>query len=77
MNENLRKYYERRLEMCNSQAWKDLMEDVEAMLVATNTLDGVKECDLRFKQGEVSIMRWLLSVKEMSEESFEKLKEER
>ena len=41
MDRKLQDYYENRLSMMGEPAWKDLMEDVEAMLKATNTLDGV------------------------------------
>ena len=77
MDENMRKYYENRNVMCNSDAWRDLMEDVEKMVVATNTLDGVaNEEMLKFRQGEVSIMRWLLALKESSNNAYTELMKE-
>ena len=77
MDENLRKYYENRNVMCNSEAWRDLMEDVEKMVAATNTLDGViNEATLKFRQGEVSIMRWLLGLKESSSNAYNDLMKE-
>jgi hypothetical protein len=57
MDINLQKYYESRLDMMSSTAWKELMEDVQKMLDATNTLSGATPENLGFKQGEVSIMR--------------------
>ena len=62
--------------MCSSQAWKDLMDDVQQMLDATNRLDGVTAETLQYKQGEVSIMRWMLALKEVSEQTFEQLKKD-
>ena len=60
--------------MCNSEAWRDLIEDVKKMVEATNTLDGVSnESVLKFRQGEVSIMRWLLALKDISEKTYEDL----
>lgn len=77
MTPELQKYYENRLDMMGSQGWKDLMEDVETMLAATNNLDGVDSSDrLFFKKGEVSIIKWILGLKEMSEKAFEELKNE-
>ena len=74
MDENLRKYHENRNVMCNSEAWRDLMEDVKKMIEATNTLDVVQdESMLKFRQGEVSIMRWLLALKDISEKTYEDL----
>ena len=74
MDPYLRQYYERRLAMMGDPAWKDLMDDVQKMHDATNTLSGVTADNLQFKQGELSIMRWMLSLKEVSEQSFEELK---
>lgn len=71
----LQRYYESRLDMMGSEGWRDLLVDVQQMLVATNTLDGVTPENMRYKQGEISIMRWLLSLKEISEQAYEQLKE--
>lgn len=76
MEPSLQKYYENRLEMMSSPAWKDLMDDVKLMLDSTNTLAGVTPDTLGFKQGEVSIMRWLLALADTSEKAYEHLKEE-
>ncbi len=77
MDAALQKYYDARLSMMADKAWLDLMEDVQKMLSATNTVDGVSdERALQFKKGELSIMRWLLSLKQTSEEAFESLKNE-
>ena len=62
--------------MCSSEAWKDLCEDIEGMVKATNTLDGTTKDTIDFKKGEVSMMRWLLSLKEVSEQAFQQLKDE-
>lgn len=74
MTPQLQRYYEERLSMCSSEAWRDLMDDIQNMLDATNKLDGVTTDNLQFKQGEVSIMRWMLALKEVSEQAFEQLK---
>jgi hypothetical protein len=76
MTPELQKYYEERISMCSSEAWKDLMQDVETMLAATNTLDGVTKDNVDFKKGEVSIMRWMLSLKEVSEQAYQQLKDD-
>lgn len=73
MDINLQKYYEARLDMMSSTAWKELMEDVQAMLNATNTLSGATPENLGFKQGEVSIMRWLLALADTSEKAYQEL----
>lgn len=73
MEPHLQRYYENRLSMMATPAWDDLMKDVEDMLKATDTLSGVTVDKLLFRQGEVSIMRWLLSLKSISEKSYEEL----
>ena len=76
MDINLQKYYESRLDMMSSLAWKELMEDVQKMLDATDQLSGATVDNLRFKQGEVSIMRWLLALADTSDKAYEQLKDE-
>lgn len=76
MTPELQRYYEERISMMSSDAWRDLMEDVQTMLSATNVLDGVTADNMRYKQGEVSIMRWMLSLKEVSEQAYEQLKKD-
>lgn len=75
MDRELQNYYEERLAMVGSTAWRDLIEDVEAMLASTNNLDGVEsEKSLHFKKGEISIMRWILTLEETSKLAYEQLK---
>ena len=76
MDLNLQKYYESRLDMTSSDAWRDLMTDVEEMLKATDTLSGVTPENMRFKQGEISIMRWLLALADTSEKAYDQLKDD-
>jgi len=76
MTPELQKYYEERISMCSSEAWKDLMEDVQTMLSATNVLDGVTPETLQYKKGEVSIMRWMLALKDVSEQAYQQLKDD-
>lgn len=76
MTPELQRYYEERISMMSSDAWRDLMEDVQTMMEATNVLDGVTADNMRYKQGEVSIMRWMLALKEVSEQAYEQLKKD-
>jgi hypothetical protein len=70
----LQQYYEQRLSMMGDPAWKDLMEDVESMLKSTNDIASINdEKTLHFRRGEISMMRWLLSLKQVSQESYEGL----
>ena len=73
----LQKYFEDRLSMCSTDAWRELMKDVEGMLKATDTLSSVtNDHSLDFRKGEVSMMRWMLSIANMSEDAYKQLKGE-
>jgi hypothetical protein len=77
MTPELQRYYEQRLSMMGEEAWKDLMFDVEQMLAATNDLSSVQdEKMLHFRRGEISMMRWMLSLKETSENAYKGLQDE-
>ena len=72
----LQKYYEDRLAMCGSAAWRELMKDIEGMLKSTDTLSSVTAShSLDFRKGEVSMMRWMLSIADVSEESYMRLQD--
>lgn len=77
MNKEIQKYYEDRFTMMATQGWKDLIEDLETMLAATDNLSGVSTIEqLHFKKGEVSIMNWLKNLRDASSEVYEKLQED-
>ena len=77
MKKEIQKYYEDRFSMMATQGWKDLIEDVETMLAATDNLSGVTTVEqLHFKKGEVSIMNWLKNLRDASAEVYERLQEE-
>lgn len=77
MNRELQKYYEDRFSMMATKGWKDLMEDLDKMLAATNNLNGVDdEKQLWFKKGELSILYWLMNLKDASTEVYESLQAE-
>lgn len=75
--DKLQRYYENRLVMMNTEAWADLMEDIQGMLNATNNVMSIQdEKTLHFKRGEISMMNWMLSLKDMSKIGFEQLRGE-
>lgn len=73
MNKELQRYYENRFDMMASPGWRDLMQDMSEMLSTTNKLDGVTVDNLKFKQGELSIIRWLMSLEQVSSKAYEDL----
>ena len=77
MKKEIQKYYEDRFAMMATQGWKDLIEDVETMLAATDNLGGISTQEqLHFRKGEVSMMNWLKNLRDASGEVYERLQEE-
>jgi len=76
MTPELQKYYEDRFDMMSKEGWKDLMEDIDTMIESLNNISTIPdEKSLQFKKGELSILTWLRTLKEVSERAFEELNE--
>ena len=74
MKPELEKYYTDRFEMMSKEGWKDLMEDVDKIIVSLNNISTIdSEKDLQFKKGELSILTWLVNLKEISERAYEEI----
>jgi len=72
----LQKYYEARFDTMATTGWKDLMEDIDTMIESLNNISTISdEKSLHFKKGELSILTWLRTLKEVSERGFEELNE--
>ena len=76
MTPELQKYYEARFDLMSKEGWKDLMEDIDNMINSLNNISTIPdEKSLQFKKGELSILTWLRTLKEVSERAFEELNE--
>ena len=74
MNSDLQRYYEERFSTMSTQGWADLMEDVDNMINALNNISVIQdEKSLQFKKGELSILVWLKTLKEVSEKAYEEI----
>lgn len=74
MEKKLQEHYERMFDMFASDAWKDLMEDVEKIIVANSNIFSItNEQDLMFKKGQLDVLQWLKSMKESYTQSYEQL----
>lgn len=63
--------------MMATQGWQDLLEDLEIMITATDTLAGIDtEQQLYFKKGEMSILNWIKNLRDASSEVYEQLQDE-
>ena len=76
MSPDLQKYYESRFDMMSTEGWKDLSVDIDIMIESLNNLSVIPDGNaLMFKKGELSILTWLKTLKEVSERAFEELNE--
>lgn len=76
MTPELQKYYESRFDMMSTEGWKDLCVDIDIMIESLNNLSVIPdEKTLMFKKGELSILTWLKTLKEVSERAYEELNE--
>lgn len=76
MDKELQDYYEARFSMMATKGWKDLQEDLDKMIKILHNVSLVQdEKDLWFKKGELSILTWLKTLKEVSERAYEDLNE--
>jgi hypothetical protein len=76
LDQSLQKYYESRFEMMGNQGWKDLIIDIDKMIESLNNISVIPdEKTLQFRKGELSILTWLKTLKEVSERAYEELNE--
>jgi hypothetical protein len=76
MTPELQRYYESRFEMMGMDGWKELCIDIDIMIESLNNLSVISdEKTLMFKKGELSILTWLKTLKEVSERAYEELNE--
>jgi hypothetical protein len=76
MTPDLQKYYESRFEMMGNQGWKDLIIDIDNMIESLNNISVIPdEKTLQFRKGELSILTWLKTLREVSERAYEELNE--
>lgn len=77
MDQDLQKYYEDRFTMMSTQGWRDLVEDVEAMFDSYNKINTAETFEeFHKRKGQLDILQWILSLKSVSEQTYEELQQE-
>ena len=72
----LQQYYEARFDMMSSKGWKDLQDDVERYIENTNDLLTTQSLEeLNFRKGQLNILHWIRTLKQISEEAWEQFNE--
>jgi hypothetical protein len=77
LDKDLQEYYENRFSMMASKGWTEVIEDVQELFDVynkINTADSFEEFHKR--KGQLDILQWLLSLKQVSEQTYEELKNE-
>ena len=78
MDKALQQYYEERFNMMSTQGWQDLIEDAEKMIETYDNVSAIETIEnLHFKKGQLDILRWLVSLKQTSEEVFKEIEHEK
>lgn len=75
MSPELQQYYEDRLSMMSTKAWKQLIEDLQTML---ENYQDIRTCDkdtIEFRRGQVDILDYMVGLKDLSEKAYEELNE--
>ena len=77
MNKDLENYYNARFDLFSSQGWADLTEDLQGMVDSYSDISKINSIeDLYVRKGQLDILNWLLSLKEISEQAYEELNAE-
>ena len=78
MDKALQQYYEERFNMMATQGWQDLTEEADKMIETYDNVSAIATIqNLHFKKGQLDILRWLVSLKQTSEEVFKEIEHEK
>jgi hypothetical protein len=77
LDQELQKYYEDRFTMMTTSGWKDLIEDVQTFYDNYNKVNTIETFeDFHKRKGQLDILQWILSLKDVSEQTYEELQQE-
>ena len=77
LDKELQTYYESRFDMMSTKGYKDLLADVEVMIEERNNLMATQSLeDLNFRKGQLDVLHWIRTLKQLSEEAWEQLNNE-
>jgi len=74
LKKELQDYYEDRFTTMATKGWSDFIEDVQSLFDNYNMVNSVTTHEELFKRkGQLDILQWVLSLKEVSSQSYEEL----
>jgi len=69
-----KEFYHNRLDLCEHDGWRALMKELEELKDLTNRLDSIEsEKDLWFARGQLSVLRQMLSLEDITKRAAEEL----
>jgi len=77
LDKDLQEYYEARFDMMATKGWIDLLADIEKIIEERNNLLATKSIEeLNFRKGQLDVLHWIRTLKQLSEEAWEQLENE-
>lgn len=76
MSPEEQRYYETQLDMFISEGWRHFIGQIQEMRDAADHIKGLAVEDLPFKQGELSLMDWVLGWPEQVRRAYTELQDE-
>lgn len=77
LEKELEKYYTDRFSMMATTGWKEFVEDAQNLYDAYNQITGIdSENDVQKRKGQLDILQWIISLKDVSEQTYEELQRE-
>jgi hypothetical protein len=77
MDKKLQEYYENRFNTMSTEGWQDFIEDAQELFDVYNRINTADSFeDFHKRKGQLDILQWILSLKSVSEQSYEELKNE-
>lgn len=74
MNKELQEYYENRFTTMATIGWKEFIEDVQSLFDTYNQINSVDSHDDFLKRkGQLDILQWILTLKDVSSQAYEEL----
>lgn len=74
MKKDLQDYYENRFTTMATIGWSDFIEDVQSLFDNYNIVSSISTHEeLHKRKGQLDILQWILSLKEVSSQSYEEL----
>lgn len=78
MDKKLQEYYEERFSTMSTTGWKDFIEDAQNMFDSYNAINTVETFeDFHKRKGQLDILQWILTLQQVSEQTYEELKDEK